>query len=128
MNNYIFETKDILGDDIKLKQTTWKRHVIGEHAERENFKNNETFFKEVVENPDYIFQQKTRSNKERYRYTFYGNIEEQGNPKVYSVIAENNGFHKDIVTILHSSNTRLTKEERTEEAKIYDRKSRNKDW
>lgn len=127
MNNYIFETKDPLKREIKLKSSTWESHVIGEHAERKHFKGKEKFFQEIVEKPDYIYKQKTKSGKERFRYTFYGNINKEGNPKIYSVIAEDNGYHKDIVTLFESNSTKLKEDEKSEGAKIYDRRSKSED-
>lgn len=127
MNKYIFETKDVLNQNIKLKTSTWESHVIGEHAEREGFKGKEKFFQEIVEEPDYIYKQKSKSGKERFRYTFYGNINEEGNPKIYSVIAEDNGYHNDIVTLFESNSTKLKEDEKSEGAKIYDRRSKGED-
>ena len=117
--NYIFETKDILGNNVKLKQDTWESHIINEHKEREYFKGNEMFFKEIVENPDYIFEQEAKNGKTRWNYTFYGNIKEEGNPKIYSVIVSDEVTHRDIVTMMPKSNTKLRSDEMSKEAKIY---------
>jgi len=124
--SYVFETKDVLGNDVKLKSNTWEYHVIGEHEERHHFKGNETFFKQVIEEPDYIYEQSAPSGKSRYNYLAFDNINDQGNPKIYSVIAEENENHRDIVTIMERSSTKLKVEERKKEAKIYDRRSKNK--
>lgn len=123
---YIFETKDVLGNEVKLKSNTWEYHVIGEHLERHHFSGKEAFFKQVIEDPDYIFKQNAKSGKTRYNYLAFDNIKDEGNPKIYSVIAEETDAHRDIVTILEKSDSRLKEEERKKEAKIYDRRRQSK--
>lgn len=125
---YVFKTRDPLDNEVRLKKYTWEVHVIGEHSEREHFKGNEDFFEDLVSNPDYIFKQQTLSPKDRWRYSSYGNIKDEGNPKIYNIIVEDNSTHMDIVTILPSNNTKVTEAERTKEAKIYDRRKKNKNW
>lgn len=125
-DNYIFETNDPLGEEVKLKKLTWENHIIGEHPEREHFIGNELFFKRVVENPDYIFKQVSKSGVERLKYTFYGNINDEGNPKIYEVIADHKNEYKDIVTMVPKNSTKLKESEKTKEAKIYDRSTKNK--
>ncbi|MEJ7517838.1 hypothetical protein WL507_00655 [Staphylococcus saprophyticus] len=122
--DYIFETQDPLNYDIKLKEETWENHIIGDHSDRENFRGNENFFKSLVEDPDYIFEQKTLSGKTRWNYTTYANIKDEGNPKIYHIIADHheNGY-RDIVTIFPKNSTKLSDEnEKTKEGKVYDRR------
>lgn len=121
---FIFETKDPLNYDVKLKRNTWQHHIIGDHADRENFKGNENVFKNMVEDPDYIFEQKTLSQKSRWNYTAYGNIKEEGNPKIYHIIVDHHeDGYGDIVTIFPKSKTNLSSEnEKTKEGKVYDRR------
>lgn len=127
-DDYIFSTTDPLDREVRLKKTTWEFHVMNEHEERKHFKGNEDFFENLVSDPDYIFTQESIGPNVRWKYSSYGNIKEEGNPKIYNIIAEDNSNHMDIVTILETSKTQLKESERKKEAKIYDRRKKNKDW
>lgn len=126
-DDYIFSTTDPLDREVRLKRATWEYHVINEHEERKHFKDNEGFFENLVTDPDYIFIQETLGPNIRWKYSSYGNIKEEGNPKIYNIIAEDKSSHMDIVTILETNHTRLKEFERKKEAKIYDRRKKNKD-
>lgn len=122
--SFTFETQDPFNYEIKLKKETWENHIIGDHPDRENFRGNENFFKGLVEDPDYIFEQKSLSGKNRWNYTAYANINDEGNPKIYHIIADHHeDGYRDIVTIIPKNRTNLsTEHEKTKEAKIYDRR------
>lgn len=127
-DEFVFETQDPLNYDVKLKKGTWESHIIGDHAEREDFRGNEHFFKSLVEDPDYIYKQKTLSGKARWNYIAYANIKDEGNPKVYSIIAEHHeSGYRDIVTIFPKNSTKLnSSDDKSKEGKVYDRRKNNK--
>ncbi|MEB6122793.1 hypothetical protein [Mammaliicoccus sciuri] len=121
---YKFETTDVLGRNVKLKQSTWDYHIINEHEERTHFTGKEKFFENIVEDPDLIHKQKAKGNKDRWNYSAYGTINGEGNPKIYNVIVEESSdfTHYDVVTIMEKSNTRVKPNERDKEAIVYARR------
>lgn len=82
----------------------------------------------TIQYPDYIYKQKTLSGKARWNYIAYANIKDEGNPKVYSIIAEHHeSGYRDIVTIFPKNSTKLnSSDDKSKEGKVYDRRKNDK--
>jgi hypothetical protein len=112
---YIFNTTDPLGREVKLKTTTWHYHVLEEN-ERHELSGQEEEVEKVIQNPYFILPDKTFETRQNYIDVV--NLDTSDKLKSLFVSVDyNNSDYGDIVTVIAKSSVR----ESTERGVIYER-------
>ncbi|OEF99399.1 hypothetical protein BHF71_02100 [Vulcanibacillus modesticaldus] len=104
-NEYIFTTTDPIGREIRLKSSTFYKHITGGDHERTEFIGEEETIKKVIEDPKYILPDDPfDSSNTRERYIDLIDLRSFNTLKVLVVIVDHGtNDYGDIVTIMAKS-------------------------